>query len=196
MNVNANAVVAALQAGGAVAIFLALVVGLWVMVTYNRLVANRNHCREAWSNVDTELERRHDLIPQLVSTVKGYAAHERALLAEIVQLRERGRASLDPTADYARNEGQLSQAVDRLFALAEAYPDLKADRNFLQLQNELVITADRIQAATRFYNGNVRALNNRVLQFPSSLVARRAGLTVLGYFEASPGARSPSGFTL
>lgn len=196
MTQAANSLLDVLQAITIMAIIVIALAGLWAVLTYNRLVSYRNQCREAWSNVDSELERRHDLIPQLVATVKGYAAHERTLLSEIVQLRQNALALPGPTADHARSEGQLSQALDRLLVRVEAYPDLKADRNFLQLQKELVTTADRIQAATRFFNGNVRALNNLVLQFPSSLVAERAGYTTKDYFEASPEARSPVQFEL
>jgi LemA protein len=178
---------------GIVALFFGtLIVGVWAVVSYNRLVAFRNHCDEAWANVDTELERRHDLIPQLVATVKGYAAHERNVLAQVTRLRQQALASPGPTADHARREGDLSRALDYLMVRAEAYPALTADHHFLQLQWELTNTADRIQSALRFYNGNVRELNNRVLQFPSSLIAGLGGFSVRDYFEPGPGAnRTP-----
>ena len=138
---------------------------------YNSLVAVRNHCDEAWANIDTELKRRHDLIPNLIATVKGYAAHEREVLTEVTELREACLKTPDGTAEHARVEGRLAGALQSLMVRLEAYPDLKADRQFLDLQEELTNTEDRIQAALRFYNGNVRENNAKVEMFPSSLVA-------------------------
>ena len=151
---------------------IVLVPGLWLIVQYNSLVSLRNYIAEAWSNVDTELKRRYDLIPNLVATVKGYAAHERAVLERVVELRNRCFANQGPVADQARDEGQLVDALKQMFVLVENYPQLKADQNFLKLQAELINTENRIQAARRFYNGNVRDYRNKCESFPSNLVAR------------------------
>jgi LemA protein len=140
-------------------------------VQYNSLVGLRNYIAESWSNVDTELRRRYDLIPNLVATVKGYAAHEREVLEQVVELRNRCAANHGPVGDQARDEGQLVGALKRLFVLVEHYPQLKADQNFLKLQGELINTENRIQAARRFYNGNVRDYRNKCESFPSNLVA-------------------------
>src|SRR5688572_3961269 len=129
---------------------------IWFVVQYNALVGLRNYIAESWSNVDTELKRRYDLIPNLVSTVKGYAAHEREVLERVIELRNRCAANHGPVADQARDENELVDSLKRLFALVENYPQLKADQHFLKLQQELINTENRIQAARRFYNGNVR----------------------------------------
>lgn len=160
--------------------FLAL---LWFIGTYNGLVRTRNHCDEAWSMIETELKRRHDLIPNLVETVKGYAAHERAVLERVVAARSQAvSAHVSPRAQ-ATDENALIGGLRQLFAVAEGYPDLKADRNFLHLQEELVNTEDRIQSSRRFYNANVRDLNNRVQTFPSSLLASGFGFEEKEFFE-------------
>jgi LemA protein len=148
---------------------------LAIVVSYNRFVRQRNLVAESWRQVDVELQRRHDLIPNLVEVVRGYAAHERQVLEQVTQARtDAERARTDAGADRQRRasaENQLSTAVGAVVAVAEGYPQLKADQNFLALQHELVDTEDRIAAGRRFYNGNVRALNTRVEAFPSSLVA-------------------------
>ena len=156
---------------------------LWWIGTYNGLVRLRNHCRESWSDVDTELKRRHNLIPNLVETVKGYARHEQLVLEQVIQARNRADAVHESVKEQGRDESELVRGVGRLFALAEGYPELKADRNFLQLQQELVNTEDRIQAARRFFNANVRDLNNRVEMFPSSIIASSMNLQTWDYFE-------------
>lgn len=150
---------------------------------YNGLAAVRNHCEEAWANIDTELKRRHDLIPNLVSTVKGYATHERDLLTEVTQLREASRKAPQGTAQQAQTEEKLASALQSLMVRLEAYPDLKASSNFSELQKELANTEDRIQAALRFYNGNVRENNNKVDLFPSNIVANLHGFGKREYFE-------------
>ena len=161
----------------------ALIPILWVVVQYNSLVGLRNFIAESWSNVDTELKRRYDLIPNLVATVKGYAAHEREVLERVIELRNRCAANHGAVADQARDENQLVDALKRLFVLVENYPQLKADQHFLKLQTELINTENRIQAARRFYNGNVRALNTRIELFPSNLVAGIFNFTPEEYFE-------------
>ena len=167
--------------GIVVAVVLLLV--LWVAVMYNALVRGRNHCDEAWSNVDTELKRRYDVIPNLVDTVKGYAAHERETMERVTQARNTALQSQGSPASQARDENVLVDGLRRLLAVVERYPDLKASQNFLGLQEELINTEDRIQRARRFYNGNVRDYNNRVEVFPSALVAKPFGFRQREFFE-------------
>jgi LemA protein len=175
-----------------VVVVLVLVPLLWLIGTYNGLVRLRNHCREAWSGIDTELKRRYDLIPNLVETVKGYAKYEREVLESVVRARQQAVSSTGSPESQARDETALVHSLSRLFALAEAYPDLKANQNFLQLQNELVNTEDRIQAARRFYNANVRDLNTRTETFPSNLVASMFGFQRMEFFEVEEAAiRAP-----
>ncbi|TAH36800.1 MAG: LemA family protein [Planctomycetota bacterium] len=143
----------------------------WCIAMYNSLVAVRQHVDEAWSNVQTELKRRYDLIPNLVNTVKGYAKHERELLEKLVLLRERAAANTGPPSAQARDESELQRVLGQLMVRMEAYPELKASSNFLELQKELGNTEDRIQAALRFYNGNVRENNTKIQQFPGNVVA-------------------------
>jgi LemA protein len=159
---------------------------LWFVVQYNSLVGLRNYIAESWSNVDTELKRRYELIPNLVATVRGYAAHEREVLEQVVELRNRCAANHGPVADQARDEGQLVDALKRMFVLVENYPQLKADQNFLKLQGELINTENRIQAARRFYNGNVRDYRNKCESFPSNLVARIFNFSPHEFFRVPP----------
>ena len=156
---------------------------LWVAFIYNALVRGRNHCDEAWSGIDTELKRRYDLIPNLVSTVNGYAAHERETLERVTQARNAAVASQGSPASQAKDENVLVDSLKRLLAVVESYPDLKASQNVLKLQQELVNTEDRIQRARRFYNGNVRDYNNRVQVIPSGLIARPFGFKEREFFE-------------
>ena len=160
-----------------------LILLLWIIGTYNGLIRLRNHCREAWADIDTELKRRHELIPNLVETVKGYAAHEQRLLQQLTDSRAKANAHHDRVRDLCSDENELVRGVTQVFAVAENYPDLKADQNFLQLQRELVNTEDRIQASRRFFNANVRDLNNRVEMFPSSIIAGMASIQKEDYFE-------------
>lgn len=160
------------------------VVGLSLMVMYNRFVSQRNLVEESWAQVDVELTRRHDLIPNLVETVEGHAAHERAVLEQAVRAREEARTHRTDTPRAREGyEDEVTTAVHNVLARAEDYPDLTASRNFLQLQEALTITEDRIAAARRFYNGNVRALNTRVGAFPSNLVAGMFGFDRAQFFE-------------
>jgi LemA protein len=161
---------------------LLLVVVIALVVLYNRLVTLRNRVENAWAQVDVQLRRRYDLIPNLVETVKGYAAHERETFEAVTAARTRAQAAQGP-AEQGAAEGILGQALGRLFAVAEAYPDLKASTNFLELQRELTETEDRIAAGRRFYNANVRALNTRVESFPSNLVASTFSFHKEEYFE-------------
>jgi len=162
---------------------------LYVILTYNTLVALRNHIRDAWANIDTELKRRYELIPNLVATVKGYAAHEREIFERITQLRAQCMASQGRPNQQAVDENQLVAALQRLMGVVENYPQLKADRNFLALQKELVNTEDRIQAARRFFNGNVRDYRNKCETFPSSVIASTFGFQPEDYFNVDPAVR-------
>ena len=162
---------------------IVLLVAVWIIGMYNALVRLRQHVRESWSGIDTELRRRYDLIPNLVETVKGYAAHERTVLESVTEARSRAVASAGSPASQARDENAMIGAMKQLFAVAEGYPDLKASANFLALQKELANTEDRIQAARRFYNANVRDLNTRVDLFPSNLVASAGRFEKAEFFE-------------
>lgn len=167
-----------------------VIAGLWAIVAYNGLVKLRNLVQEAWRQIDVELQRRHDLIPNLVETVKGYAKHERATLEEVTQARTVAAAPGSSPAEQAQQENVLTQALGRLFAVAEAYPDLKANQNFLQLQQELTNTEDRVAAGRRFYNANVRTLNTRIETFPTNLIAGMFGFHREEYFETVETART------
>jgi LemA protein len=167
-----------------VVVLLVVVVPLvWVVGTYNVLVRLRQQVRESWSAIDTELQRRYDLIPNLVSTVKGYAAHERQTLEAVIDARNRAAASKGSPALQATDENAFVGSLRQLFAVAEGYPDLKASANFLELQRALADTEDRIQAARRFYNANVRDLNTRVQVFPSNLIAGAFSFRCEEFFE-------------
>ncbi len=164
---------------------------LALVVMYNRFVRQRVLVDESWHGIDVELTRRHELIPNLVETVKGYAVHERELLERLTRAREEAAAHrTDGPHERQGFEEAVGGAVAQVLARAEAYPDLKASSNFLQLQDELTNTEDRIAAARRFYNGNVRAYNTRVRTFPSNLVASAFGFVVREFFELrDPAAR-------
>ena len=166
---------------GGLVILILLVLG--VVLNYNGLVRARNHVQESWAVIDTELKRRYDLISNLVETVKGYARHEREVLTRVTEARTRAAASGGSPGQQAADENFLVQALRQIFALAEGYPQLKSDGNFLALQTELVNTEDRIQASRRFYNGNVREYNNRCQMFPSSIVAELFSFRPAEYFE-------------
>jgi LemA protein len=156
---------------------------LWIAFMYNSLVRGRNTCTESWSNVDTELKRRYDLIPNLVETVKGYAKHEREVLEQVTQARAAAVASQGSPASQAKDENVLVGGLRQLLAVAEKYPDLKASKNFLELQHELTNTEDRIQRARRFYNGNVRDYDNRVQSVPSNAIAGMFHFKTEEFFE-------------
>jgi LemA protein len=156
---------------------------LWAVLNYNALVRTRQHVRESWSDIDTELKRRYDLVPNLVATVKAYAAHEREVLEKVVEARTRAVASRGGAASQAIDEKTFVDSMRRLFAVVEGYPELKASENFLALQQELASTEDRIQRSRRFYNANVRDLNTRVEVFPSNLIASLFGFRAEEFFE-------------
>jgi LemA protein len=150
---------------------------------FNRLVADRNQVAAAWSDIDVQLQRRHDLVPRLVEIVKGYAAHESGLFERVAAERSRSRASTG-IAEKGQAETALGQDLDRLLAVAEAYPELKASANFAQLSTELVDVEEHLQHARRFYNGSVRQYNDRCQQFPHLLVARAFGFRSAEFFAA------------
>ena len=162
---------------------LLLITLLWGVAPYNGFVRLRSLVQEAWRQIDVELHRRHDLIPNLVDTVKGYAAHERAVFDEVTTARAAAAQPGASPAAQAAQEDVLSQALGRLFAVAEAYPQLRASENFLALQAELTNTEDRIAAGRRFYNANVRQLNTKVETFPSNIIAGWFNFTRAEYFE-------------
>ena len=179
----------------AVWIVVAIVVLLIVafIASYNRFVRQRNLVQESWRQIDVELRRRHDLIPNLVETVKGYAAQERTVLTAVTEARGAAMQTQQAgVAAQAQAESALGRALGGLFAVAENYPDLKSSQNFLALQQQLAETEDRIAAGRRFYNGNVRALNTRVEAFPSSIIASLFNFTKAEYFEVEePEVRAP-----
>lgn len=167
-----------------IALAIVAAIALYVIFIYNGLVKSRQMKEEAWSGIDVQLKRRADLIPNLIETVKGYAAHEKSTFEEVVTLRNRAQAV--PAGDVegrAQAEGLLGQAIGKLFALAEAYPDLKANQNFLELQRSLETLEGEIQMSRRYYNGAARDLNVKVESFPSNLVAGQFGFAKAPYFE-------------
>lgn len=168
---------------------IAIIFGVCVVLIYNRLVTIRQHVRESWSGIDLELKRRYDLIPNLVSTARGYASHEETVFREVTEARTRALESTGPPDSQAGAERQLVARLTGLLALAESYPDLKADQQFLALQEELVNTEDRLAAARRFYNGNVRTMNALCETFPSNFVARLGSFKHESFFEVEPSIR-------
>lgn len=170
-------------------IFLYIVLGiilvaiLWYISVYNGLVNLKNRTQEAWSDIDVQLKRRYDLIPNLVETVKGYAKQEKDVFTEVTKART-AAMSAGSIADKAEKENALSQTLKSIFAVAESYPDLKSSANFLQLQGELTDTEDKIEAARRFYNGNVRDFNIMIQQFPNNMIAKQLGFKEFDLFEA------------
>ncbi|SFB07290.1 LemA protein [Rhizobium sp. NFR07] len=167
-----------------IALGVVAIIAVYVIFVYNGLVRARQMAEEAWSGIDVQLKRRADLIPNLIETVKGYAAHEKGTFEEVVKLRNQAQAV--PTGDVAgraQAEGLLSQALGKLFALAEAYPDLKANQNFAELQASLETLESEIQMSRRYYNGAARDLNIKVESFPSNLLAGPFGFSKRDYFE-------------
>lgn len=144
---------------------------VWMVFIYNSLVVLLNRAKEAWADIEVQLKRRYDLIPNLVNTVKGYATHESSAFENVTKARSMAMGATGPTPAHAQAENMLAGALKSVFAIAEAYPDLKANQNFLALQNELSDTENKIQAARRFYNNNVRDLNIKIESFPSNILA-------------------------
>ena len=167
------------------------VVILWVIGVFNGLVVLKNRAKEAWADIDVQLKRRYDLIPNLVETVKSYAAHERELFEKVTQARA-SAINAQGLAAKAEAENQLSQTLKSIFAVAENYPDLKASQNFLELQRELSDTENKIQAARRFYNTNARAFNIKIESFPANILANSFGFKQMDLFQtASEKEREP-----
>ena len=176
----------ALGGVGVLCCVAAVVLGVplvWFIATYNRFARLRQLVKESWSGVDVELKRRHDLVPNLVATVKGYAQHERETLELVVAARAKAVHAGDALRERVDGEAELTRSLGRLTALAEAYPALKADRHFLELQRELSLTEDRIAASRRFFNANVRELNALRVEFPSNLIAGMFRFSEARYFE-------------
>lgn len=167
-----------------------VVLALWVIASYNGLVMLKNRAKEAWADIDVQLKRRYDLIPNLVETVKGYAAHEKELFEKVTQARANAM-NAQGTQAKAQAENMLSSALKSLFAVSEAYPDLKASVNFLELQRELTDTEDKIQASRRFYNTNVRDLNIKIESFPDNMLANMFGFTKMELFEIAAEEKEP-----
>ena len=167
-----------------------LVIALWLVAVFNGLVKLRNRSDEAWSDIDVQLKRRYNLIPNLVNTVKGYAQHERELFEKVTQARTAAMGA-QGVEEREQAENALSGTLKSLFAVAENYPDLKANQNFLELQRELSDTENKIQAARRFYNGNVRDLNIKIEKFPNNVVAGMFGFKKKNFFEVEEGEKAP-----
>lgn len=161
---------------------LIVLILLWLIATYNSLIRSRNQTTEAWSDIEVQLKRRHDLIPNLVETVRGYAKHEMKVFDEVTNARARALQATHP-AEQAKAENMLSGALKSLFAVAEDYPDLKASTNFAKLQDELADTENKIQAARRFYNGNVRDFNTKLQSFPTNIFARSFNFQEREFFD-------------
>ena len=167
------------------------VIVLWIILTYNRLITLRNRAKEAWSDIDVQLKRRYNLIPNLVETVKGYASHERQLFENVTKARTLAMQA-QTVKEKGEAENMLSGTLKSLFAVVENYPDLKASANFLELQRELRDTEDKIQAARRFYNTNVRDLNIKIESFPANTVANIFRFAKMDFFEiGEAAAREP-----
>ena len=171
---------------------LVVIVVLYTVVTYNKLVRLRQSAEEGFSDIDVQLKRRHDLIPNLVETVKGYAAHERQTFEAVTAARAGAVSAHGPEAQ-GQAEGVLNQALGKLLAVAEAYPDLKANQNFLELQRELTATEDKIAASRRFYNSTVETLNTTIQQVPSNCIAGMGDFEQRTFFEVdAPAEREPT----
>lgn len=177
-------------------IFLYAILGIlvliifWVIFTYNSLISFRNRAKEAWSDIDVQLKRRYNLIPNLVETVKGYATHEKELFEKVTQARANAM-NAQTMEEHSKSENMLSSTLKSLFAVSENYPDLKASNNFLELQRELRDTEDKIQAARRFYNGNVRDMNTKIEVFPANIIASLFTFKKMDFFEIDEGAKKP-----
>ena len=168
---------------------LLLAAAVWAVISYNGLVRLRNQVQTAWADIDVQLKRRHDLVPQLVSAVKGYAGYERSVLTTVTELRAQAM-SLSSPAKLGETETALQKGVMQLLALQEAYPDLKANQNFLQLQRDLVDVENNLQYARRFYNGAVRDFNTSIERFPGMLVASAGGFRTTEFFSAEENERA------
>lgn len=177
--------------GGLVCLLIVVVI-IWLIATYNKLVRQRNQVEASWAQIDVQLKRRYDLIPNLVETVKGYAAHEKGTLDAVIQARNTAvaAAGAEPGA-RANAENQVTQTLGRLFALAEAYPNLKANENFIALQTELANTEDKIAYSRQFYNSAVQTYNNATQTIPTNIIAGIMGFKAKTFFETAEGERGP-----
>jgi len=173
-------------------VILAILVvsALWLVGIYNGLIKLKNRVDEAWSDIDVQLKRRYDLIPNLVNTVKGYATHERELFEKVTEARTRAM-NAGSTHEKAEAENMLSGTLKSLFAVSENYPELKANQNFLELQRELTDTEDKIMASRRFYNGNVRDFNTKIQVFPTNIIAGMLSFVAREFFEADEKEKEP-----
>ncbi len=173
-----------------IVLIIVAVVVLWLILAYNSLVRLRNRAKEAWADIDVQLKRRYDLIPNLVESVRGYMAHERGVFEKVTEARARAMGA--GPKDKAGAENMLSGALKSLFAVAENYPQLRANENFLKLQDELADTENKLQAARRFYNGQVRDLNTKIETFPTNLMANSFGFSKMEFFgDIADGERAP-----
>jgi len=175
---------------GWVILGILIIVGLYLIVLYNRLITFRNRVENAWAQVDVQLRRRYDLIPNLVETVKGYAAHEREVFENVARARQAAISAQSP-GEKGAAEGQLTQALRQLFAVAEAYPTLRASENFQNLQEQLAQTENKIAYARQFYNDTVFRYNTTIEKFPANLFARSLGFAKKEYFEVEREGREP-----
>ncbi|WP_297734187.1 LemA family protein [uncultured Maricaulis sp.] len=173
---------------GIILLLVIIALGVFLVMVYNRLVALRQTCNQAWGDIDVQLKQRHDLVPNLVETVKGYASHEKETLENVIKARQ---TAIDATSvkDLAGAENMLSGALRQLFALSEAYPDLKANQNFMQLQAELADLENKIAAARRFFNNAVNEYNTSTEQFPAVVIANSMGFKMREYFEVAEAER-------
>lgn len=162
------------------------IAAIWIVAVYNGLIRLKNRVDEAWSDIDVQLKRRYDLIPNLVNTVKGYASHERELFEKVTEARTAAMGAQTPH-DKEQAENMLSGTLKSLFAVAENYPELKANQNFLELQRELTDTEDKIQASRRFYNGNVRDFNTKIEMFPNNIIAGMLKFAKREFFQIEEG---------
>ncbi|MEX2028931.1 MAG: LemA family protein [Candidatus Paceibacterota bacterium] len=166
--------------------YLLIILGvliLWAVFVYNSFISLRTRAEEAWADIEVQLKRRYDLIPNLINTVKGYATHESSVFENVTRARGQAMGAQGPTVEHAQAENMLTGALKSIFALAEAYPDLKANTNFLELQRELSDTENKIQAARRFYNTNVRDLNIKTESFPSNIIAKMFNFSQKEFFD-------------
>lgn len=168
---------------GTILLVIIIVAGIWGVGLYNRFVTLIQRSEEAWADIEVQLKRRYDLIPNLVETVKGYASHEQGTLTKVTEARNMAMSANGNIADQAKAQNMITDALKSVFALSEAYPDLKANQNFLALQGELSDTENKIQAARRFYNGNVRDLNTAIMTFPGNMIANMFHFMKKEYFD-------------
>jgi LemA protein len=178
-----------------VLLVVAAAIAIWALMAYNRLVGLRNQTRAAWADIDVQLTRRHDLVPQLVTIVRSYAGHERELLTSVTELRARAVTERSP-AKLAQVEGELEKALGRLFAVVEAYPNLRATENYAQLQRDLNNIEEQLQYARRFYNGAVRDYNTALQRAPDVVIARSFGFMEAEFYQAGSEERAPVALNL